>query len=607
VLYDDGQQGWVDTVFEGLDEYWICDAKTKELIFQALGAGDVRSFQKAELTFTGEWSRSVESEAVVQIPPEVVEKIVGTEDWESTWEEKTKVVLQIEHLVAGAPGRILIGPGFPPDVKAAERTLVEHVRDLVRNQEVLETIEVKSDLVARIQAEENWEAEWEEQADVKVRLEVYEDGLTGRISIGPGPQSVVTKAVALLSMHLHELGDGPDDEGQGAEPKEITAEDLQKQLDRLQAEQEEEAKLAAEKAAEAEAAAADEEMALDQGDAEEGAEGNSADGFEEGGMAEDVAASPSWRTVPGKPSGPRHVPPTRPTATTAKSVAFSKASLGPPPKAYAQPDHRGSEAAAAPVQSQAQPGQRRPEVTAAQGKAVPVGLKGRLVAVSSISRASALARAARAKLAALDAGEAEPELEASAAEKEEGLEGEEGEGGQQAGDAAAPEPATADGAEAGVPEAAPADDAQKGTQETVQAEGGEAATSAEGAEDPATASDAALQAPSADASQTTGEAGATGGEGQESQTIEYWLKNQAQFSHLPALPAGWIRIKSKSMGYIYYANLLDGTTTLQEPGQREQATTALPPGWTEVTSRSTGQVYYWHSATGHAQFVRPLG
>lgn len=205
VKFDGNRLGWIDTVFEGLDEFWVCDEHTNQTVFEGTpGTGDVRSFQAAELTFMGEWSRCVQAEAVVEIPPEVVEAVVAAEDFVSQWEERTKVTLQIEYLVAGAPGRILIGPGFPPDVKAAERMLSDYVQNLQRKQHITETVEVPADLLPGIQEEDGWEAEWQERAEVVVHLEPPSKGASARIAIGPGPKAVVTKAVSLLLQHLQE-------------------------------------------------------------------------------------------------------------------------------------------------------------------------------------------------------------------------------------------------------------------------------------------------------------------------------------------------------------------------------------------------------------------
>lgn len=79
-----------------------------------------------------------------------------------------------------------------------------------------------------------------------------------------------------------------------------------------------------------------------------------------------------------------------------------------------------------------------------------------------------------------------------------------------------------------------------------------------------------------------------------------WASEQEQFADLPALPQGWIRVKSASTGRLYYFNMVTGKTTFTEP-------TDLPPGWVQIKSRSTGQPYYWNAQLKKSQFERPTG
>ncbi|CAE7213689.1 unnamed protein product [Symbiodinium natans] len=80
-------------------------------------------------------------------------------------------------------------------------------------------------------------------------------------------------------------------------------------------------------------------------------------------------------------------------------------------------------------------------------------------------------------------------------------------------------------------------------------------------------------------------------------TVLFWATQQDQFSNLPQLPDGWIRIPSKSAG-IYYVNLATGRSTFRSPLE-------LPPGWTKVMSKSTGREYYWHAEKQISQFDWP--
>lgn len=97
-----------------------------------------------------------------------------------------------------------------------------------------------------------------------------------------------------------------------------------------------------------------------------------------------------------------------------------------------------------------------------------------------------------------------------------------------------------------------------------------------------------------------------------------WVNDQEQFSHLPPLPEGWIRVRSRTTGDIYYCYADTGETTLTEPtvagplSEQENSPTKgdaqdveLPPGWVEVVSRSSGKIYYWHAGLQKSQFTRP--
>lgn len=84
----------------------------------------------------------------------------------------------------------------------------------------------------------------------------------------------------------------------------------------------------------------------------------------------------------------------------------------------------------------------------------------------------------------------------------------------------------------------------------------------------------------------------------DNRTARDWASDQEQFTHLPPLPSGWIRVQSRSSGEIYYYCLSTGETTFQEP-------TDLPSGWVAVKSRSTGGTYYWNELLQLSQFKRP--
>jgi hypothetical protein len=94
-------------------------------------------------------------------------------------------------------------------------------------------------------------------------------------------------------------------------------------------------------------------------------------------------------------------------------------------------------------------------------------------------------------------------------------------------------------------------------------------------------------------------------------TIKDWAKDQTQFSHLPQLPDGWMRVRSKTTGGIYYCFIATGETTYEEPkgcgppGTEANPDPSLPPGWHKMISRNTGKPYYWNSKLNQTQFDHP--
>jgi YHS domain-containing protein len=77
---------------------------------------------------------------------------------------------------------------------------------------------------------------------------------------------------------------------------------------------------------------------------------------------------------------------------------------------------------------------------------------------------------------------------------------------------------------------------------------------------------------------------------------------------LPPLPEGWIRVKSRNNGSVYYCCKDTGETTFVEPtsAQAVNRDSDMPPGWIEMTSRSTGRKYYWNTITQKSQFEKPV-
>jgi hypothetical protein len=92
-------------------------------------------------------------------------------------------------------------------------------------------------------------------------------------------------------------------------------------------------------------------------------------------------------------------------------------------------------------------------------------------------------------------------------------------------------------------------------------------------------------------------------------SLNAWVNDQDQFKGLPPLPDGWIRVRSRTTGAIYFCYTDTGETTFTEPtgppSGLENEARELPPGWVEVMSRNTGQIYYFHAGLEKSQFEFP--
>lgn len=83
----------------------------------------------------------------------------------------------------------------------------------------------------------------------------------------------------------------------------------------------------------------------------------------------------------------------------------------------------------------------------------------------------------------------------------------------------------------------------------------------------------------------------------QGKTVREWeQEQQKEFANEPKLPSGWIRIKSRSSGDVYYFNKLTKESTFEVP---------LPTGWTKQVSKSTGKSYYYHAQKRMSTFERP--
>lgn len=82
-------------------------------------------------------------------------------------------------------------------------------------------------------------------------------------------------------------------------------------------------------------------------------------------------------------------------------------------------------------------------------------------------------------------------------------------------------------------------------------------------------------------------------------TVREWEAQQKEFAGQPELPRGWLRVKSRSGGEVYFYNTKTKESTFEFPE------TPLPPGWTKQVSKSTGKTYYWHAGKNASSFERP--
>lgn len=92
---------------------------------------------------------------------------------------------------------------------------------------------------------------------------------------------------------------------------------------------------------------------------------------------------------------------------------------------------------------------------------------------------------------------------------------------------------------------------------------------------------------SAAASGTAVEGGKNAGE---------WRDEQSQFAHLPQPPKGWIRVKSRSDGVVYF---------FHPSTKKSQFDMPLPAGWSKQVSKSSGKSYFFNAAKRKSMFDMP--
>lgn len=82
-------------------------------------------------------------------------------------------------------------------------------------------------------------------------------------------------------------------------------------------------------------------------------------------------------------------------------------------------------------------------------------------------------------------------------------------------------------------------------------------------------------------------------------TVSQWeVEQERDFPGQPKLPSGWLRVRSRTTGDVYYFNKQTKESTYDPPE-------VLPAGWTKQVSRSSGKTYYFHAQRNVSTFERP--
>lgn len=583
VEFDGGRRGVVDSLFGDLDEFWLRDEKTGAFVLdQGAGGdvGDVRSFGLAELTLTGEWSRSVDVVEAVAVPEEIASDFLGDQGQQqlSALQSLVNVYLQLE-LPSDRTGatQVSVGPGYPPDVKAGVTTVASELQNLL---------------------------------SAKLTQQAASGGFGG---CGVSAANAEAEAPPLRGFpRLGVSGPAEDEEDWAA-----WAINNNQASDRQGPGRPSSARrpMTPPRKGNTDAAATGFAPPRAKTSPKTGLF-SPARGLKGGGTAngEEVAIPRPKTALPlPKLGGYDAAPPPRAKMT-----------------AMAPWRHDGAGIEAAPPPSKAAPlGPPRMHGGGAEA-GVEVGEEPKATPASSREEDadgedSAYKRGYEAARRALlqEMAEQKPVKAAETAAKASAPT--DGAGDASAGEAAGPPPTddstTGVGMEAEQAEEPKKDDVdvqlaqllQQANEElrvfngvgTTEGSAGETGTGSvegdasgagAGAAVPAAAPATEQTVPAADASKPATE-----------RTVLDWAVNQDEFAHLPKLLEGWIRIRSNSSGKVYCLNTNTGNTSYVEPREEtaSAATGSMPEGWQEMTSRSNGSVYYWHSATGRTQLQKP--
>lgn len=127
VRYDGDLVGYVGNVFASLDEFWVCEEHSNEVVCQD---GDFRIFCADELLFTGAYSPLVEGTEVVEMPGAIIDILI-----DSIQGCELGVDVDLEPpAVTGGMGKIFIGPGPLHEVNAAAVIVRKRVDELTEKK-----------------------------------------------------------------------------------------------------------------------------------------------------------------------------------------------------------------------------------------------------------------------------------------------------------------------------------------------------------------------------------------------------------------------------------------------------------------------------------------
>jgi len=130
VEFHNGYRGVIESVFSALDEVWVIPELGEA---QALEESwTQRKLKTAEVSFSGEWSRTLEVISTIDVPPDV-EAILGIDQLEQL-RDLVGMSVQLEPLAVetaqGSHSHLVVGPALAQQVREAVETIVNNVDGL---------------------------------------------------------------------------------------------------------------------------------------------------------------------------------------------------------------------------------------------------------------------------------------------------------------------------------------------------------------------------------------------------------------------------------------------------------------------------------------------